>query len=246
MQSNRVVVITGAAGGIGAVLVARFLANGDTVIATDLSEQALDRLRDGFDSDAALVTVAADLSGEDGNAALAAAIREHADRVDVLINCAGWFPITSFEDIEPEEWRRVIDVNLTGTYLTTRALLPLMKENGWGRIVNFGSGSFFDGTRFQAHYVAAKAGVIGFTRSLSREVGDWGITVNVIAPGLTVTEPVRRTFPQEVLEAQRAGRALKRDQVPEDLVGPVFFLASPDAGFITGQTINVDGGKFMT
>lgn len=246
MQSNRVVVITGAAGGIGAVLVARFLANGDTVVATDLSEQALERLSDGFDRDAALVTVAADISGEDGNEALAAAIREHADRVDVLINCAGWFPITGFEDIEPEEWRRVIDVNLTGTYLTTRALLPLMKENGWGRIVNFGSGSFFDGTRFQAHYVAAKAGVIGFTRSLSREVGDWGITVNVIAPGLTVTEPVRRTFPKEVLEAQRVGRALKRDQLPEDLVGPVFFLASPDAGFITGQTVNVDGGKFMT
>lgn len=246
MQSNRVVVVTGAAGGIGAVLVARFLANGDTVVATDLSEQALERLRDGFDRDAALLTVAADISGEDGNEALAAAIREHTDRVDVLINCAGWFPITGFEDIEPEEWRRVIDVNLTGTYLTTRALLPLMKDNGWGRIVNFGSGSFFDGTRFQAHYVAAKAGVIGFTRSLSREVGDWGITVNVITPGLTATEPVRRTFPKEVLEAQRVGRALKRDQVPEDLVGPVFFLASPDAGFITGQTINVDGGKFMT
>jgi 3-oxoacyl-[acyl-carrier protein] reductase len=246
MQRDRVVLITGAAGGIGAVLVARFLNNGDTVIATDLGEQALDRLREQFPADARLITVAADISTEAGNEVLADVGRERAGRIDVLINCAGWFPITTFEKIDPEEWRRVLDVNLTGAYHTTRALLPLMKENGWGRIVNFGSGSVFDGTRFQAHYVAAKAGIIGFSRSLAREVGDYGITVNVIAPGLTVTEPVRRTFPAEILEAQRAGRALRRDEEPEDLVGPVFFLASPDAGFITGQTINVDGGKFMT
>jgi NAD(P)-dependent dehydrogenase (short-subunit alcohol dehydrogenase family) len=163
----------------------------------------------------------------------------------VLINCAGWFPIRTFEEIGPAEWSKVVEINLNGPFLVTRALLPLMKNSGWGRIINYGSGSVADGTRFQAHYVAAKAGITGFTRSLAREVGGYGITVNAIVPGLTVTEPVRRTFPAEVLEAQRAGRALQRDQVPEDLVGPTFFFASPDANFVTGQSLNVDGGRFF-
>ena len=164
----------------------------------------------------------------------------------MLINCAGFFPFAPFEEMSSDDWKRVIDVNLTGSFLTTRAFLPLMKAGGWGRVINFGSGSVFDGTRGQAHYVAAKAGIVGFSRSLAREVGGYGITVNVIAPGLTVTKAVRDSFPPGILEAQRAGRAIQRDEVPEDLVGPVFFLASPDAGFISGQTINVDGGKFMT
>jgi NAD(P)-dependent dehydrogenase (short-subunit alcohol dehydrogenase family) len=126
-----------------------------------------------------------------------------------------------------------------------QAFLPLLKQSAAGRIVNFGSGSVFDGTKGQTHYVAAKAGIVGFTRSLAREVGPYGITVNVITPGLTVTKAVRDHFPAEILAAQRNARALQRDEVPEDLVGPVWFLASDDAAFISGQTLNVDGGKFM-
>ena len=114
----------------------------------------------------------------------------------------------------------MIDINLTGSFLMAHAFLPLMKERGWGRIINFGSGSVFDGTRNQTHYVAAKAGIVGFTRSLAREVGGYGITVNVITPGLTVTRAVRDHFPTEILEAQRKARALPRDEEPEDLVGP--------------------------
>ncbi|MFD4542699.1 SDR family NAD(P)-dependent oxidoreductase [Streptomyces bauhiniae] len=247
MRSNRVVVITGAAGGVGVPLVQRFAENGDIVVATDVSDGALGKLRGSTDSSAdRLITVAADISIEEDSTRLADVVRERAGHVDVLINCAGWFPITNFEDITPEEWQKVIDINLTGTFLITRALLPLIKDREHGRIINFGSGSVFDGTKFQAHYVAAKAGIVGFSRSLAREVGGYGITVNVIAPGLTVTEPVRKNFPPEILEEQRNSRALQRDEVPEDLVGPIFFLASPEAGFISGQTINIDGGKFMT
>jgi len=245
MDTKRVVVITGAAGGIGAPLVERFLRNGDTVIATDASEDALKQLTARPEHDARLLTLAADISAEADTQAVADFAREHSETVEVLINCAGFFPIVPFEEISVRDWQRVIDVNLTGTFLTTTALLPLMKDRGWGRIVNFGSASVFDGTRNQTHYVAAKAGIIGFTRSLAREVGGYGITVNVITPGLTLTPAVRDHFPPALLAAQRAARSLQRDETPEDLVGPVFFLASPDAGFITGQTLNVDGGKFM-
>jgi NAD(P)-dependent dehydrogenase (short-subunit alcohol dehydrogenase family) len=245
VQSNRVVLITGAGGGVGSVLVERFLANDDTVIATDSSDAALRDLRDRLAVDAKLITAAADISSEADTKALAESAHEQAGRVEVLINCAGFFPILPFEEISVADWQRVIDINLTGSFLMIRTLLPLMKGRGWGRIINFGSGSVFDGTRNQTHYVAAKAGIVGFTRSLAREVGGYGITVNVITPGLTVTKAVRDHFPPALLEAQRQARALQRDEEPEDLVGPVFFLASPDAGFITGQTLNVDGGKFM-
>ena len=245
MDTKRVVVITGAAGGIGAPLVERFLRNGDTVIATDTSDDVLKQLTFHPEGDARLLTLAADISSESDTQPLADFAREHTGTVEILINCAGFFPIVAFEEISVQDWQRVIDINLTGTFLTTTALLPLMKDRGWGRIVNFGSASVFDGTRNQTHYVAAKAGIIGFTRSLAREVGGYAITVNVITPGLTLTQAVRDHFPPAVFAAQRAARSLQRDETPEDLVGPVFFLASPDAGFITGQTLNVDGGKFM-
>ncbi len=111
--------------------------------------------------------------------------------------------------------------------------------------MNFDSGSVHDGTRGQTHYVAAKAGIVGFTRSLAREIGGYGITVNVITPGLTVTKAVRDHFPPPLLEAQVERRAIRREETPEDLVGPVFLLASPDADFVSGQTLNVDGGTFM-
>jgi NAD(P)-dependent dehydrogenase (short-subunit alcohol dehydrogenase family) len=245
MQTGRVVAITGAGGGIGALLVERFLRNGDTVLGTDSSDTALQRLREAIGDDAALITEAADITSEEDCARLAQILRDGPGHLDVIVNCAGFFPITPFEEIGAADWRKIIDINLTGSFLVVQALLPLMKERGWGRIVNFGSGSVFDGTKGQTHYVAAKAGVVGFSRSLAREVGAYGITVNVVTPGLTVTKAVRDSFPAAILEAQRKARALARDEEPEDLVGPVFFLASDDAGFISGQTLNVDGGKFM-
>lgn len=223
----RVVLISGAAGGIGALLVERFLADGDTVIATDSSTKALDAMAADRSSDR-LLTFTADITDEDQTQALADFARRHTGRVDVLVNCAGWFPIVAFESMTPQQWRTVIDVNLTGPFLVTQAILPLMRDRERGRIINFGSGSVFDGTRGQSHYVAAKAGVVGFSRSLARELGDYGITVNVVAPGLTVTPAVREGFPAAVLAAQRDARALHRDEEPADLVGVVAFLASTD------------------
>ena len=245
MLTERMVIISGAAGGVGTVLVDRFLRNGDTVLATDAREDALEKWRARWDADAQLLTAAADVSVEAQCGHLADVAREHAGRVDILINCAGYFPFQPFEQMTSQQWRRVIDINLTSTFLMCQAMLPLLKGRGWGRIISFGSGSVYRGTAGQGHYAAAKAGLLGFSRSLAREVGGDGITVNVVTPGVTITKAVRDSFPPELLEQQRRQRALQRDQQPEDLVGPVFFLASPDANFITGQTLNVDGGNFM-
>lgn len=243
-SSGRIVLVTGAGGGIGKEIVTRFLANGDTVIATDVSAEALTTLEDAFDGSPALDTVAADITDEDDVSKLAEAVTEHGG-LDILINGAGFFPFTPFAEMTLSQWRTVIDINLTGNYLITHALLPFMKDRGWGRIINIGSASIFSGVAGQAHYVAAKAGIVGLTRSLAHEVGADGITVNLITPGLTLTQPVVEHFDPELTAAQRTGRALARDQHPHDLVGPVHFLASPDSDFITGQTINVDGGMFM-
>lgn len=241
MKSGRRVVVTGAAGVVGTLLVERFLANGDTVIAADRSADALEVLVGRSGEEALLSTVAGDIADEADCARLA----EAAGRVDVLLNCAGWFPSTPFREIDAAQWRAVVEVNLTGSFLVIQALLPAMEGRGWGRIVNFGSGSVFAGTPSQAHYVAAKAGVIGLSRSLANTVGVDGITVNVITPGLILTDAIRQTFPPQFLEAQKMERAMKRDLLPQDLVGPTFFLASPDADLITGQVMNVDGGKFL-
>jgi NAD(P)-dependent dehydrogenase (short-subunit alcohol dehydrogenase family) len=245
MKQDRIVLITGAAGGMGTLFVERFLANGDTVIATDHSEAALTKLADKFDESARLQTIAADISDEASCAKLADFARDKAGRVDVLINCAGFFPTQSFDEMSLADWNKVIGINLTGVFLMVKAVLPLMKGRSWGRIVNIGSGSMFDGVAEQTHYVAAKAGVLGFSRSLARVVGKEGITVNVVAPGLTLTPAVVKSMPAEMIAAQVKTRAIQRDETGDDLVGTVFFLASPDADFMSGQTLNVDGGKHM-
>ena len=245
MRTDRVVVITGAAGGMGALFVARFLANGDTVIATDMSGEALAILADKADGQGRLYVLAANIADEASCAALAAFARDKAVRVDVLVNCAGFFPTQAFDEMTLADWNKVIGINLTGVFLMVRAMLPLMKGRGWGRIISIGSGSMFEGIAEQTHYVAAKAGVLGFSRSLARVVGKDGITVNLVAPGLTVTPKVKVTMPASLLEAQIGARAIQREETGQDLVGTVFFLASPDADFMSGQTLNVDGGRYM-
>jgi len=241
MRTDRVVLVTGAAGGMGALVVQRFLENGDTVIATDISGEALARLP----ADKRLHTVAGDVSDEADCARVAALARDRCGRVDVLVNVAGQFPIQPFDRTTAADFRRVVDVNLTGVFLMIKAVHPLMRGRGWGRIVLFGSASAFEGVPDQAPYVSAKAGLWGLSRSLAKALGADGITVNVVTPGLTLTPPVVQNMPADMLESQVQVRALKRAERPGDLVGAAFFLASPDADFITGQTINVDGGKHM-
>jgi NAD(P)-dependent dehydrogenase (short-subunit alcohol dehydrogenase family) len=243
MQRGRIVVVTGAGGGIGSKTVDRFLANGDSVVGLDRSGTSLKTLVASRNAGSQLSIVKGDITQEADVAGFAKHMQESHGRVDVLVNCAGYYPFVPFEQMTLVQWQEVIAVNLTGTFQMTHSLLPLMKIHGWGRIVNIGSASIFEGVAGQTHYVAAKAGLMGFTRSLAMEVGDYGITVNIVAPGLTLTEPVRRSMPEKLIGAQRDLRALKRDEGPEDLAGPVFLLASPDADFMSGQLLVVDGGK---
>lgn len=244
MRTDRTVVVTGAAGGMGALFVRRFLDNGDTVIATDRSADALAALHDGPGAER-LRTVAADYTDEAGIEAIVELARATTGRIDVIVHSAGWFPVQPFEQMDAAAWKTVLDINLVGPALLTRAILPFMKGHGWGRIVSLGSASIYGGVPGQVHYVSAKSGIVGMTRSLAHELGHEGITANVVAPGLTLTPNARKALPQALQDSQIEKRALKREETPQDLVGTVFFLASPDADFITGQSIVVNGGIEM-
>ena len=240
---NRVAIITGAAGGMGTVFTKRFLAEGAKVCASDTTEEGLAKLRTEMGSPTELITVTADISKEDDAAAIFEKVNETWGGADILVNNAGWFPFTDFEKISYDEWKKVISINLDGPFLVTRALLPLLKKSKAGRIVNIGSGSIFSGTPNQAHYVSAKAGMVGLTRSMANALGEFGITVNIITPGLTVTPNLVKVASPEMIDAIEKNGALKRKQQADDLVGGVLFLASDDAAFITGQTLNIDGGR---
>jgi len=165
--------------------------------------------------------------------------------LDILVNNAGIFPIKPVTAITEEEWDRVMAVNLKGTFLCSQAALGLMRRAGGGRIINVASVSGLVGAVGLTHYAASKAGVIGFTKALAREVAPLGITVNAIAPGIIETETTRQTFPEGALQAYQAQVPLRRLGQPEDLTGLVVFLASPAAAYITGQVYAVDGGYTM-
>lgn len=237
------VVITGAAGGIGSALTRRFLLLGARVFATDRDQEALDTLRDELGNPAAFFASTFDISRESECQEFAARVRDDWGVIDVLVNAAGYFPLTPFDELTYAQWREIIAINLDGPFLVTSNLLPLLKKSAAGRIVIISSASIFVGVAEQCPYVAAKAGLIGFMRSLAKVVGEHGITVNAVTPGLTVTAPVRKMFPKAVIAEATQARALRRDEQPEDLVGAVCFLASADAAFITGQILNVDGGS---
>lgn len=244
MRTGRTVLVTGAAGGIGTQLTRRFLDNGDSVITIDGKKAALDQLASAVAGGNNLITQLTDVADEAAVEIVADLVRARGG-LDVLVTCHGYFPMIPFEELTTQDWKHVVEVNLTGVFLVVRAMLPLMRDRGWGRIVTIGSGSVFEGAAGHAPYVAAKAGVVGLSRTLAREVGKYGITVNTVTPGLTVTPAVVKTIPVEILAAQSDRRAIARDQQAEDLVGAVFFLASPDSDFITGQILNVDGGSHL-
>jgi 3-oxoacyl-[acyl-carrier protein] reductase len=166
-------------------------------------------------------------------------------RIDVLINNAGIFStleMKPFDQIPLEEWERVLRVNLTGPFLCARAVLPAMRQRKWGRIINIASGAVRLGRPNYLHYIATKAALSGMSLSMARELGPDGITVNAILPGATFTEIERKTVTPKQKEKIIAMQCIPRAETPDDLVGAALFLASDASGFVTGQSINLDGG----
>ena len=243
-MSDRVAIVTGAGQGMGRAVAMRLSADGARVIANDVNEEAAARTAKGIqDAGGEAIAVAGDVTSSGDVADVVRTALDTYGRIDILVNNAGVLRPTKVIDIEEDEWDWVIAVNLKGTYLCSRAVLPAMRKDGWGRIVNFSStAGKSTSTVGGAHYTAAKAGVLGFTRHLAREAAAYGITVNAVCPGLIDTEMVRGTIPDEKARAYAASFPIQRMGEPSEVAELVAFLASDRAAYITGASLDINGG----
>jgi NAD(P)-dependent dehydrogenase (short-subunit alcohol dehydrogenase family) len=241
--AERVAIITGGARHIGAAYCRKLAEEGAAVVISDIldGEPVAAEIRSKGGQALALKV---DVSNEADTVRMAAEAVKAFGRVDILVNNAAIFINIErhpFYEISAEEWDRVSAVNIKGPFLCAKAVFPQMKEQKSGKIINISSSTAYWGTPNFLHYVASKAALIGMTRSLAHEVGEYGICVNAIAPGLVEHEG--QNAPKMLTELQLKARSIKRLETPEDLFGTVIFLASPDSDFMTGQTIVVDGGS---
>jgi NAD(P)-dependent dehydrogenase (short-subunit alcohol dehydrogenase family) len=242
-MQGKVAIVTGAAQGIGHAIADGLAAAGARIVVADL--RGAEEAAAGFEGG---LGITADVANEDDVQRLVDEVVERFGTVDILVNNAGLYAsleMRPFEQIPLEEWRTVMDVNVASMFLTCRAVLPVMRAGGGGRIVNISSGTPFRGVPFLLHYVTSKGAIVALTRALAKEVGKDNVLVNCVAPGFTMSEGVAAH--PEVIEKLRdvsvSSRTLQRDQVPEDVVGAVVFLCGPGADFITGQSIVIDGGQ---
>ena len=248
---HKVIIVTGGAQGIGRAYCERLAQDGANIVVADIDQpkaEATAAYLRGLEVEA--LAIRTDVSDVAATEAMARATVDRFGRIDALVNNAAMYqrPAVSrmpFEELPVEEWDQVVAVNLRGTYLCSRAVVPFMKQSGGGKIVNISSGTVFSGTPWFAHYVTTKAGVIGFTRVLAKELGEFHINVNAIAPGLVLSLDDYDEQHLQYQELRASNRAIKRIETPNDLVGVVSFLCSSDSDFMTGQTMVVDGGSVL-
>ena len=240
------VIVTGGGQGLGRAFSLAFGTAGAAVAVADVNgANAAAVAREITEAGGRALGVAVDVSDPDSVDRMTKEVVAELGSPQVLVNNAAIFStlrMGPFTAISPVEWNRVMQVNVSGTFLCCQAVIPLMAEQGYGKVVNVSSATVWTGRPGYLHYVTSKAAIIGLTRSLASEVGPLGVRVNCITPGSTATEIKRESITPEAREAMAQATALRRVQVPDDLVGTVLFLSSPESDFITGQTINVDGG----
>lgn len=243
---DKVAIITGAGQGIGRAYAHRFVQEGAKVVVAELNESKGKAVAEEIQSlDGQGIFVRTDVTDEASCQEMAAAAVRQFGRIDILVNNAAVFSaikMKPFWELSVAEWDQLMAVNVRGVWLASKAVVSQMRKQGSGRIINISSGVVFMGRPNYLHYVASKGAVITMTRAMARELGEFGITVNAITPGPTFTEIPRETVTPEQKEAMIRMQSIRRAEEPQDLVGTVVFLASDDSAFITGQTINVDGG----
>jgi 3-oxoacyl-[acyl-carrier protein] reductase len=248
---GQVAIVTGGGHGIGKAYVMRLAEEGAKVVIAELDEKAgallADELRAAGREAMAIRT---DVSDPDSVERMAAATVDRFGRIDVLVNNAAIFatiPMSraAFDKIDIKEWELMMNVNVKGTWLASRAVVPQMRSQGGGKIINVSSSTAIKGSSSRIHYVTSKAGILGFTKTLAQEVGADNICVNCIAPGSTLSEEDPDDGVLKMRKDAAAVRALKRVQQPNDLTGALVFFASSDSDFITGQTLVVDGGNYF-
>jgi NAD(P)-dependent dehydrogenase (short-subunit alcohol dehydrogenase family) len=243
---GRVAVVTGAGQGLGRAFAHAFAAAGAVPVIAEVDDAKAARVEAEITAlQRRALAVRCDVAEPDSVAAMAKRVLGEFGRIDILVNNAAIFSTLAmrpFDQIPLAEWERVLRVNVTGVFLCCGAVVPVMREAKWGRIINMSSGAVTLGRPNYLHYIASKSALIGMTNSMARELGGFGITVNAIMPGPVFTEVPRATVTPEQKERLVAAQCIQRPQTPDDLLGTVLFLASEASAFVTGQSITVDGG----
>lgn len=236
---RRVAIVTGAAQGIGQAIATLLATRGASVVLVDLADtsETADLIGDKCQS------IIADVTQDEDWARISASVGERWGRADIVVNNAGIYPMQTIDELDYAMWRLTLAVNLDAHFFSAKHFAPLMRRNQWGRFINISSNSIGLPIPGLSHYMASKMGVIGFVRGLANDLAPDGITVNAVLPALTDT-PGTRDAPEEFKRATWEAQAIKRFAQPTDIAGPVAFLASDDAAFITGQAIVVDGGQY--
>lgn len=244
--STKVAIVTGAGQGIGRAISLGLAREGARVVVADINKRGAESVAAELEkAGGQALTCHVDVSKVDSVAELKETTLQRFGSIDILVNNAGIYPVCSLAEMAEEVWDRVIDTNLGGNFLCSRAVIPYMRSAKAGRIISVSSTIAYKGAKNGAHYAASKGGIIGFVKALARELAPDGITVNAICPGVTDTAQPRGHRSEEELLSQAKNIPLGRIGEAEDMVGPVVFLASDAAAYITGQSLMVTGGGFM-